>query len=90
MQQTTAEGVRPAAGESSRASFVVIHSAPEQFKEALRDMWQTRTPKEAAELLAKPDVTVTNQSDKEQQIAKLADIDAKAKQAFRKVGAARV
>ena len=34
-------------------------------------MWAQRSPQEAHDLLASPDVTVTNQKDKEQQLGKL-------------------
>ena len=39
--------------------------------EGLTAMWAKRTPKEAHELLAKPDVMVTNQKDKEMQLPKI-------------------
>ena len=37
----------------------------------LRLMWANKTPEEAYDILSKPDVTVTNQSDKDGQLPKI-------------------
>ena len=44
-------------------------------------MWEGRTPAEARIALAKPDVTVTNQKDKETQLAKLQTLEDEVKEA---------
>ena len=42
-------------------------------------MWESKTPDEAFKLLAKDDVTVTNQSDKIEQLPKLKVLNVKVK-----------
>ena len=39
-------------------------------------MWSKRTPEEATKVLGKPDVTVTNQGDKTEQIPKVMELHA--------------
>ena len=41
----------------------------------LTDMWATKTPQQAFEILSKPDVSVTNESDKQMQLPKILAID---------------
>jgi len=45
-------------------------------------MWAHRSIGEARELLASPDVTVTNQADKELQLLKLLELDSLVSEAF--------
>ena len=49
-------------------------------------MWATKTTGEAHEILAQPDVTVTNQSDKLAQLPKLLRLDALARHVFGRTG----
>lgn len=51
----------------------------------LIQMWAARTPQQAHDFLAKPDVQVTNQSDKEGQLPKIAKLGSTVKEAFDKV-----
>ena len=44
-------------------------------------MWATKTPVQAFELLSRPDVNVTNQSDKELQLRKLQQLHGSIKRA---------
>ena len=41
------------------------------MSEGLLSMWANKTPQQAHTLLSKADVTVTNQSDKDQQLEKI-------------------
>ena len=75
MQQTTAAGLRSAEGSARRFSIVPIYGANEAFAKGLIDMWARRTPAEALEVLRQPDVTVTNPSDKLEQLGKLQQLD---------------
>ena len=52
-----------------------ILNAPETFTDMLRSMWMNTTLDKVYEKLSKPDVTVTNQSDKEEQLPKLLSLD---------------
>lgn len=54
-----------------RLTIVCIHNAPLLFKEALLTMWGHKDVVQAHDTLSKPDVTVTNQRDKKEQLAKL-------------------
>jgi hypothetical protein len=82
MQSASANGVHPAHENDRRCTIVTIHGAPTSFKEELVDMWASKTPIEAHEFLSQPDVTVTNQSDKEAQLPKLFKLEADVKQCF--------
>jgi hypothetical protein len=69
MQFATPDGLKSAVGtQSTRHHIVAIQNAAAQsdmFTKMLLDQWATKTPDEAFEFLSKPDVTVTNKSDKE-------------------------
>ena len=41
------------------------------IKDALVDMWSSKTPAEAYDILARPDVMVTNMSDKDAQLPRI-------------------
>ena len=65
MQEGTGEGLKPATEEhAKRVHLEPIHSATEVQVDSACDLWRTKTPEEAHKLLGKPDVQVTNQSDK--------------------------
>lgn len=48
-------------------------------------MWADRTPQQAHEILALPDVSVTNQSDKEMQLSKLIQLDEEVRDVVRQL-----
>ena len=52
-----------------------IYNATESAGRLLEEVWATRTPAEAMVVLARPDVTVTNESDKVMQLRKLEGFD---------------
>ena len=73
MQFATPDGLKPAVGTANaRHHIVPIQNAAAQadmFKQMLINQWAAKTPLQAYEFLSKPDVTVTNKSDKEGQRA---------------------
>ena len=86
MQFAMPDGLKPAVGtRNARHHIVCIQNAVEQsalFEKALIDMWAAKTPQQAHAFLSKPDVTVTNQSDKEGQLPKIKALDATVQAAF--------
>ena len=52
-------------------------------------MWASKTPKEAYDVLASPDVTVTNQKHKETQLKKLLALDREVREAMLQAEATR-
>ena len=76
MQQATSGGLRRAVGVERRETFVPIYNGTQLAVQLLEEQWATPTPMQAIEILRKPDVTVTNLSDKELQLQKLGQLDA--------------
>ena len=71
--------------ENARHHIVCIQNAAaqaESFTKLLVDQWAKKTPDKAHAFLSKPDVIVTNQSDKEGQLPKIKALDATVKVAF--------
>ena len=61
-----------------RCTIKCVHNASQQFEGGkLLNMWGSKTPSEAYATLSKPDVNVTNQSDKDTQLPKMLQLDAK-------------
>lgn len=71
LRKVTKNGLEPADEAERRCVIKCIHNAPSSFEGIILDMWAGKTADEAHDILAKPDVTVTNQSDKEVQLPKL-------------------
>ena len=82
MQAVTDSGLRPASEAECRHTIVPIVNANSSIAKALVEMWAEKTPEEAHIILSKPDVTVTNQSDKDEQLAKLLDFNEHVRGAF--------
>jgi len=86
MQYATPDGLKPAVGtKNERHHIVCIQNAASQatlYTTALVDNWADQTPQQAHAFLSKPDVTVTNQSDKEAQLPKIKALDATVQGAF--------
>ena len=91
MQFATPNGLKSAIGTvNARHHVVCIQNAASQaelYTKALVDNWATKTPLEAYEFLSKPDVTVTNQSDKEGQLPKIKSLGTTVQTAFKAVDA---
>ena len=82
MQTPTAHGLQPAPEAERRCEIIPIHNANDAIKCQLIEMWAERTPEEAKAVLARPDVQVTNQADKEIQLRKLTMLDETVKTFF--------
>ena len=78
---TTPEGLQPAEESEMRYTIECIHNAPEVFKSVLKD-YGTRSPQEMKDMLAKPDVTVTNHKDKDTMLPVLGKTDEHVRQMF--------
>ena len=66
MQTATADGVRAAEGSDKRYAIECLHNANPKFAApALIEFVSDKTPAQMRDILAKPDVAVTNAKDKE-------------------------
>ena len=71
-RKVTASGLGPTPLSERRDAIICIHNADSEFDPPkLRRMWGKKTADKAHAVLARPDVTVTNQRDKELQLLKL-------------------
>ena len=59
----------------SRCSIVLVHDAPSKTHDALIEEWAACNAHEAHRKLSSPDVSVTNQSDKDVQLPKILQLD---------------
>ena len=76
VQRGSSIGLRAARKQESRWAIRCLHNAKQGFDDrSLIEMWAAKTPQQAHALLSKPDVTVTNQSDKTTQLIKVAALD---------------
>ena len=65
MRECRSSGLLAAGASRQRCVMVCLHNATMGNEDVkLRQMWADVTPTAAHELLSKPDMTVTNQSDK--------------------------
>ena len=71
IQQPTPNGLRPAHAKDRRSHVGPIYNTNANMVEGLYAMWSGEDPDQAHQLLSKPDVTVTNQSDKDEQLSKV-------------------
>ena len=87
MQYAMPDGLKPAINtQNERHHIMCIHNAASQaelYTKGLVENWAHKTPQQAHAFLAKPDVTVTNQSDKEGQLLKIEVLDATVQGAFK-------
>ena len=89
MQTATMDGLRPAVALEQRFTIVPIYNTNENLKAALVAMWAKTTPEKAYGALKQPDVTVTNQSDKDAQLPKILSFNDRVKDAFRRAAEQR-
>ena len=76
MQSATTEGLVHQEEENARRYTIVgIYNSNENMCKGLEDIWAKKTPAQAFETLSKPDVAVTNKSDKKEQLPKIWTID---------------
>jgi hypothetical protein len=82
MCKVSASGLRIAPSNERRFTVRCIHNASNDVERVLIGLWADKTPEQAHEVLAKPDVTVTNLHDKTIQLAKLLAFSAFASRVF--------
>lgn len=83
MQVVSVHGLMPAPNKATmRCTICPILGANSNMADGLLAMWSARSPREAHDLLANDDVSVTNQSDKEVQLLKILELDAEVKTAL--------
>jgi len=85
LQQCSTEGVRPAPKDATRCTVVSIHNAATTSMAGdLLKMWgaDEMKPEAAVAVLSKPDIAVTNQSDKDGQLPKVLKLSDKVKEAL--------
>ena len=86
MQKLTSNGVVSSTRlESRRFLIACIYNAAEAanaYTDLLVDTWKGKTPEDAHDILASPDVSVTNQSDKDVHLPKVAALDKMVGEAF--------
>ena len=80
MQDASTSGLATASEEKRRYTIVPLHNASAKVSETLIDMWTGKSAQEAHDILAQPDVLVTNQSDKERQLPKILKLNETIKQ----------
>ena len=74
-QKPTRRGLVSAPPAERRCTVRSIHNAPTSQEAQLVRMWAGMTAKGAHDVLSKPDVVVTNRSDKDEQLPKLLKLD---------------
>ena len=84
MQSVSEEGLYPSPKESRRCAIVPISNANSSAVESLENMWAAKEPEQAHAALAKPDVAVTNESDKEMHLPKILTFNEKVRDSFGK------
>ena len=91
MQFAMPDGLKPAVGTANlRHHIMCIQNAAEQAEHQARGLigiWADKTPLQAHDFLSKPDVTVTNQSDKEGQLLKIKALGETVQRAYEAVDA---
>ena len=65
MMTPTATGVRAAAEGEGRYTITCLHNANDFDRKALVELVSSKTPEQMHEVLAKPDILVTNAKDKQ-------------------------
>ena len=71
------KGLVSARNSSTRCSIMTVHGAPEALVESLVEEWSNCTAEKAFEKLSSADIAVTNQSDKDVQLPKILELDAR-------------
>ena len=82
MQTATKEGLRPATVDERRYEIKAIYNTNELLGKSLEVQWANKTPHDAFNSLKMPDVMVTNNKDKGDQLPKILEFDAKVRHAF--------
>ena len=82
MHEPSKEAGLATVSKNTRYTIVPLHNAGSSMVSALVDMWAGKNAQEAHDILAQPDVQVTNQSDKERQLPQILTLNETVKQAL--------
>lgn len=74
-QKATRDGLVGASPAERRCVVRCLHNAPASCEQQLLTMWANKNAQEAHDVLAKPDVVLTNQKDKETMLPLLLKFD---------------
>ena len=83
LQAVSADGLVSEEPAKRRLTVRTVHNAPSMVGELLTAMWSQKSVEEAHAVLAQPDVTVTNQADKEAMLPKLRQLSDQVRKTFR-------
>ena len=85
MRKVTRDGLVTLSGSElqARMSIMCLHNANNAVGDFLKTMWKDKSVAQAYEILKRPDVCVTNQSDKDEQLPKLLALDDFSKRMWR-------
>lgn len=83
MTTSTAEGVRMATSAEQRYCIQCLHNASEHNELALITLVSTKTPEEMYDVLAMPDIQVTNSKDKVAMLPVVKRMNEHVKEVFR-------
>ena len=84
MQEASPAGLRGAPPATRRCTIVCLWNAQPKYQgEQLIEMWASKSPEEAHQMLSQPDVTVTNTRDKEMQLPKIRGMALQVKEVLR-------
>ena len=86
LQKATPDGLQPAAEGERRCEMRCVHEAPESLATSIVHDWSSATAAKAYETLGRPDIAVTNQSDKDGQLPKILKLDERVRDALRGPG----
>lgn len=81
-QASSSSGLVPASGANQRFTIALLHNASPTISQGLVALWSGKSAAEAHDILKRPDVSVTNQSDKTSQLAKIAKLNQTIRQAL--------
>jgi hypothetical protein len=75
MHSPSTEGLVPAPATSRRLTIMTIHGRPDDLESEIIRRWVARDVREVHEMLASSDVLVCNETDREQQLRRLLELD---------------
>ena len=85
MQMASVSGLVPTSRAMCRYDIELMHNASDNTAADLERLVGNKTPAEAGAMLAEPDVAVTNQKDKDQQLGVLGEVNEMVKVAWRQM-----
>ena len=83
-QRVTLDGLTPAKDDVTRCELMPVLNGDQVFCDALKKMWQGKSPQEAHAVLKREDIDVTNKMDKELCLPKLLNLNKDVKELLAK------